>query len=83
MRNPEKPNAGEVIIYVDEVSVEHDALVTIYFGGEGEGGALNCVYVTKDDSKSDPYGNQLERASSVSRFREGVTAHGRYWKPKN
>ena len=82
MRNPEKPAAGEVVTYVDEVSVEHDALVTVYWGGESEGSALNCVYVTKDDTKRDPYGQQLERASSVSRFREGVTAHGRYWKPK-
>lgn len=83
MRNPEKPAAGEVITYVDEFSVEHDALVTQYWGADSEGGALNCVYVTVEDTKRDPYGQQLERASSVSRFREGVTAHGRYWKPKS
>lgn len=83
MRNPEKPTFGEVITYVDELSVEHDALVTQYWGGDSEGGALNCVYVTSDDTKRDPYGQQLERASSVSRFRDGVTAHGRYWKPKS
>jgi hypothetical protein len=82
MRNPEKPTVGEVIIYVDEVSVEHDALVTVYWGGESEGGALNCVYVTNDVDKRDPYGQQLERASSVSRQSEH-TAHGRYWKPKS
>lgn len=83
MRNPEKPAFGEVITYIDELSVEHDALVTQYWGGSSEGGALNCVYVTVDDTKRDPYGQQLERASSVSRFREGVTAHGRFWKPKS
>lgn len=82
MKNPEKPTVGEAIVYVDETSREHHALVTVYWGGESEGGALNCVYVSSDESKTDPYGRQLERASSVSRYREGVTAHGRFWKPK-
>lgn len=81
MGNPEMPTFGDTIIYVDETSNEHNALVTQYWGGSTEGGALNCVYVTSDDTKRDPYGNQLERASSVSRYREGVTAQGRYWKP--
>lgn len=82
MRNPEQPERGDVVTYVDEVSVEHDALVTIYFGGNRDGGALNCTWVSNDDNKSDPYGNQLERASSVSR-QSDHTAHGRYWKPKS
>lgn len=82
MSDPNIPARGDVVTYVDEVSVEHDALVTIYFGGDHPNDALNCVYVTKDDSKSDPYGNQLERASSVSRQSEH-TARGRYWKPKS
>lgn len=82
MKNPEKPTVGEAVVYVDETSNEHDALVTVYWGGESEGGALNCVYVSSDESKTDPYGRQLERASSVSRYRESVTAHGRFWKPK-
>jgi hypothetical protein len=76
-----KPSVGDVIVYVDEVSVAHDALVTAYWGGDHPNGALNCVYVSDDDSKKDPYGRQLERASSVSR--QGPhTAHGRYWLPK-
>ncbi len=82
MSDSDKPNAGDVVIYVDEVGVAHDALVTIYFGGEQPNGALNCVYVSKDTNKSDPYGRQLERASSVSRQSEH-TAHGRYWQPKS
>lgn len=81
MKNPEIPQVGDVIEYVDEVSVPHDALVTIYFGGEREGGALNCVYLSSDSSKNDPYGRQVERASSVSRESEH-TAHGRFWRPK-
>lgn len=82
MSDSEKPSAGDVIVYVDEYSVPHDALVTVYWGGDQPGGALNCVYVTNDETKRDPYGQQLERASSVSR--QGPhTAHGRYWIPKS
>lgn len=82
MSDSDRPNVGDVVTYVDEVSVEHDALVTVYFGGERPDGALNCVYVSSDPKKNDPYGQQLERASSVSRQSEH-TAHGRYWKPKS
>lgn len=82
MSDSNKPSVGDVVIYVDELSVEHDALVTAYWGGEQPNGALNCVYVTSDDTKRDPYGLQLERASSVSRQSES-TAHGRFWKPKS
>lgn len=80
--SPYTPVVGEVIVYTDEVGVEHDALVTIYFGGNQPDYALNCLYVSKDENKSDNYGRQIERASSVSRQREGVTAHGRFWRPK-
>lgn len=83
MSDSDKPGFGDAVIYIDEVGVEHDALVTQYWGGDQPNGALNCVYVTTDDTKRDPYGRQLERASSVSRQKEGVTAHGRYWRPKS
>lgn len=79
---PYLPKVGEVIVVADEYGKLHDALVTIYFGGSHPDMALNCVYVSDDESKDDPYGRQLERLSSVSRQREGVTAHGRYWNPK-
>lgn len=82
MFDPEIPQVGDVIEYVDEVSISHDALVTVYWGGDRPGGALNCVYVSGDAEKTDPYGRQLERASSVSRQQEGSTAHGRFWRPK-
>jgi len=81
MDESDKPSKGDVVTYTDEVGVKHDALVTVYFGGDRPDGALNCVYVSLDNSKSDPYGNQLERASSVSRKSEH-TAHGRFWEPK-
>ena len=80
MSESNRPEVGDVIVYVDEISVSHFALVTAYWGGDQPNGALNCVYVSKDESKRDPNGRQIERASSVSRQSEH-TAHGRYWKP--
>ncbi len=82
MSDSEMPAKGDVIIYTDEFAKEHFALVTAYFGGQRPGGALNCVYVSKDESQSDPYGNQMVRACSVSRQSES-TAHGRHWRPLN
>lgn len=71
---------GDVVVYTDQFGVKHDALVTVYWdGGKGETGkALNLVYVVKDESKSDSYGRQIERATSVSMRSEG-TAHGRFY----
>lgn len=40
--------------------------------------AINVVYVSADPTKKDPYGVQVERASSVS-FKNEYTAHGRYY----
>lgn len=39
---------------------------------------INVVHVTLDRSKRDPYGSQVERASSVQ-HRSATTAHGRFW----
>ena len=70
---------GTTVTYVDEVSVEHDALVTAVWGQEFGVGAINLVYVSSDEKKDDPYGRQIERASSVSA--EGPsTAHGRFYR---
>lgn len=39
---------------------------------------INAVYVSKDASKRDPYGHQIERFSSLQP-RTATTAHGRFW----
>ena len=73
------PKVGDCITVVDQVGVEHNALVTIYFGGSNPRGALNAVFLSADESKSDPYGRQVERLSSLS-HQSTTTAPGRYWK---
>lgn len=71
---------GDRVLYVDERSRQHHALVTIYHdGGSGRPGmACNLVYVSGDETKSDPNGRQIERASSVQ-AKNDTAAHGRYY----
>lgn len=40
--------------------------------------SINVVYVEFDEKKTDPYGRQIARASSVS-HQSSQTAHGFYW----
>jgi hypothetical protein len=69
---------GDHVIYGDEFGVEHDAIVTNVFGTD-PWSACNVVYASGDESKSDPYGRQIERATSVV-HRSVQPAHGRYWR---
>jgi hypothetical protein len=81
---------GDVVRIVDEHYVEHVGLVTTVhgeFGKEYTPGVtwvpcINAVYVSKDASKRDPYGNQLERLSSLQHLSQGpnnMPKPGRYW----
>lgn len=79
--------AGEKVIYVDEFGNKRDALITKWWGGASlipayvsETGELGCnlVYVTNDPLKTDSYGDQLERATSVVHKSKQI-AHGRYY----
>ena len=72
------------IIYVDPKGVAHAALVTIWWkkghcSTEQSEPGCNLIYVTGDESKKDPYGHQIERATSVV-HRSYQPAAGNYWK---
>jgi len=71
---------GDHVIYVDEWRRRHNALLTCV---HGEAAAeyqpsVNLLYVTEDNAKVDPYGNQTERRSSVP-HRGDQRADGNYW----
>lgn len=83
---------GENVIFVDTHGVEHEALVTMvhgtaqrYTNDAGEEywwePCINCVIVSGDENKKDPYGRQLERSSSVT-FWKNSTAYGYVYKNK-
>ena len=73
---------GDHVLYVDERGRERDALVTaVHTGmsGEGEPPGLNVVTVTLEEGRTDPYGQQIERLSSVV-HEDAQPAHGNFWR---
>lgn len=75
---------GQSVIYVDQFGKPHEALVTVwwehveaYRSNTGMPGC-NLVFVTSDPMKTDVYGFQIERETSVI-HKTAQPAHGRYW----
>jgi hypothetical protein len=68
---------------VDEQYGEHVGLVTCVHGNFSDWvPCINVVYVTGDQAKKDPYGQQLERLSSLQHLTQGpanMPRPGRYW----
>lgn len=75
---------GQHVVYVDQYGKPHDALVTIWWHDitayKSETGMPGCnvVFVTSDPLKTDTYGTQIERETSVI-HKSAQPAHGRYW----
>lgn len=69
------PHVRETVIFHDPVGREHPALVTAVWSPT----CINVVYVSSDDAKTDPYGRQIERATSLS-HKSVNSAHGMYWR---
>jgi len=72
------PQLGESVIYCDPSGVDHDALFTAVWGDTPDA-CCNVVFVSHDDSKTDSYGRQIERETSVEHVSKS-TVHGRYWR---
>lgn len=76
---------GDVVKYVDELKVEHNALIVCVHRAEmGHPGAtddypaVNLVYVVSDKEKEDSWGRQIERDASVV-HKTNQSAGGNYW----
>lgn len=75
---------GQVVVWVDEHGDQRPALLTAIHGDEHqhEGAThypcCNLVFTSGDDAKTDPYGRQIERQTSVPHKQE-QSAHGWYW----
>jgi hypothetical protein len=80
-------NIGERVIYVDPIGVEHDALITANWGAKEYDEtktlttAINVVYVSGDEKRTDQYGRQTLHETSVT-HQSSTSAHGRYWYQK-
>lgn len=82
---------GDHVIYVDEFGKRHNGIVTTWwdnyrnvrFGDSDSTKGVdlpgcNLVFVTADPKKTDGYGSQIERPTSVV-HRKNQAANGRYW----
>jgi hypothetical protein len=76
---------GDHVVVVDENYRPHHGLVTCVHGQFSEGGyvpCINVVYVSDDPAKRDPYGQQIERMSSLQHYSQGpdgMPKPGRFW----
>lgn len=77
-----KKMEGEVVVFVDENSQEHLALITRDFGSAAapkESTSVNLVYVASNEERTDSYGRQIQRATSVP-HQTSQAAPGYFWK---
>lgn len=76
---------GDVVVIVDETYQNHYGLVTCVHGQFSDGGyvpCINVIYVSTDTAKRDPYGQQIERMSSLQHYGQGpngMPKPGRFW----
>jgi hypothetical protein len=71
---------GQHVVFTDAHGMGHPALITAVHGSAGPDWqpSINVVIVTDDTSKTDPYGRQIERHTSVvHKAMQG--AHGMFW----
>ncbi len=75
-----KPEIGQTVVFVDAHGMGHPALITAVHGSSGPNWqpSINLVFVTDDTSKTDPYGRQIERNTSVV-HKSMQGAHGMFW----
>lgn len=75
MAETRTPKVGEAIKWHDPQGIEHDALVTAVWSPT----CINVVVVSKDESKGDQYGRQIERHTSQTHASSN-RVHGYYWR---
>lgn len=72
---------GDAVTFVDPTGKERPAIVTAIWRGMGGHAphGVNVVYVSDDPARTDSYGRQVERSTSVC-HQSVQPAHGNYWK---
>lgn len=79
----EEVKPGDAVLVVDEKYREHIGLVTCVHGSFGDFvPCINVAYVTSEETKRDPYGQQIDRMSSLQHYSAGpnnMPKPGRFW----
>lgn len=65
---------GDHVVFCDEMSIDHDALVTAIWST-----SMNLVIVSKNEKEEDQYGRQIKRPSSIVHMKD-QGALGNYWR---
>lgn len=68
-------HVGDVVVYHNPVGKAFKALVTAVWSTV----CLNVVVISGDETKTDTYGRQIERYTSLS-WGGNMTVHGNYWR---
>ena len=68
-------HVGDVVVYHDPVGGPHNALVTAVWSKS----CLNVVIVSADEAKTDPYGRQVERYTSLCHQGMNGLVYGNNW----
>jgi hypothetical protein len=66
---------GEKVIYHNPVGKPFEALVTAVWGPK----CINIVFVSGDTERTDSFGRQIERQTSLSHV-SNSPVHGQYWR---
>lgn len=69
---------GATVVYVDPVGVQSPALVTAVWGDPKDCPLINLVYVDPDANRTDSYGRQISRQTSLH-HRSAYAVHGQYY----
>ncbi len=70
-----KLEVGDFVKVTDEHGVEHNGLVTAVHGPA----CINTLYLSSDPAKRDPYGQQVERLSSLQLKSQFTAPNGRFY----
>lgn len=75
---------GEAVVFIDPRGQAHAALLTAVWGkcDPNNMPAVNLAFVSGDAARTDSYGRQIERYTSVP-HRTRTEVHGLYWKLVN
>jgi hypothetical protein len=66
---------GDAVIFTDSVGRDHNAVCTNFFGPK----CINVAHASADVARTDTYGRQLERSTSVL-HQSGAPPHGNFWR---
>jgi hypothetical protein len=70
----QEAKVGDAVVYYNPVGRSHNAVITAVWSPT----LVNVVYVSSDETRTDTYGRQIERATSLS-HKSKTPVHGMYW----